>query len=768
MDQPAPTRYVGQPRKRVEDAPLLIGVGRYVDDVPLPGILHVALVRSPHAHAGVGTVDADAARRAPGVVAVVTGADVTRLGQMPTNRMVPGMKVPPHPVLAADVVRAPGTPVAAVVADTAAQAQDAAELVTVDWEPRPSVVTPEAALAAGAPRLAPDIEGNVSYTHRWRAGDAAAAFRDAACRVAVEIVQPRLSAVAMEPRAVLAWLDPSTDELRIWASSQAPFRVRADVAAATGVPESRVRVVAPQVGGGFGVKGSTYLEDVLVAWLALTLRRPVKWVATRREDLLTTQQGRGVSVRAELALAADGKILGLRGQVKAGAGGRFSNSAAVTAWNAGRCMPGAYVVPAADIESTATVTTTPPQGAYRGAGRPEGTFTMERLMDKAARALGLDPAELRRRNLVPREAFPFRSITGQSYDSGDYRGALERCLDRAGWERMRAERHAARDQGALSGVGVVSYVEPSSMGWESGSVRVERTGAVTLVTGSSAHGQGHETTWAQIVADALGVRPEDVTVRHGDTGGAPQGFGTFGSRSTTLGGSAALSAARQVRDQGRNVAAGLLEAAAADVVPVDGGFHVAGAPTRRVTWTQVAAAAYAPTRPGSGVGPGLEATVFFQAPGEVWSYGTCVAAVRVDRDTGHVALTRCVWVDDAGTIVNPLLAEGQLHGSYAQGAGQALMEAIVFDEDGQLVSGTLMDYAVPRADDLPEPELDETHTPSPLNPLGAKGLGEAGCIAVPPVIVNAVLDALAPLGVTDLDMPLTAARVWEAMRRARA
>jgi carbon-monoxide dehydrogenase large subunit len=392
---------------------------------------------------------------------------------------------------------------------------------------------------------------------------------------------------------------------------------------------------------------------------------------------------------------------------------------------------------------------------------------MERLMDKAARALGLDPSEIRRVNFVPPERFPYRTLTGVTYDSGRYREAFDKCLALAGYADLRRAQSERRARGELIGIGVIAYVEPSAAGWESGSVRVERTGAVTVVTGSSAHGQGHETTWAQIVADALAVTPEDVTVRHGDTGGAPQGFGTFGSRSTTLGGSAAVKAAIEVRDKGRRIAANLLEAGAADVVAAGGGFHVVGTRERRVTWRQVADAAYRGAHLDKGDSPGLDTTVFFQASAEVWSFGTCLVVAAVDRDTGHVSLERCVWVDDAGVIVNPLLAEGQLHGSYAQGAGQALVEAIVYGDDGQLLTGTLMDYAVPRLGDLPEPELDKTVTPSPLNPLGVKGLGEAGCIAVPPAIVNAVLDALSPFGVTDLDLPLTGEKVWRSMNGTR-
>jgi carbon-monoxide dehydrogenase large subunit len=750
--------------RRREDRALLTGAGRYTDDLVLPGLLHVALVRSPHAHARLIALDTVRAAAAPGVMAVVTGADVRELGHMPSNRVVPGMKVPPHPLLAEGVAVSVGDALAAVVAESAYQARDAADLVTVEYEPRAPLADPGAALAAGAPVVHAALPGNLSFTHRWRTGDADAAFGDGARAARVRMRQPRVAAICMEPRATLAWLDPASDELRIWTSTQSPFRVRAEIAAVTGHPESRIRVVAPEVGGGFGVKGSPYREDALVAWLALRLGRPVKWIATRGEDVLTTNHGRGAEAEGTLAVDAEGRIRGLRARVVYPLGGRFAVSGAGPAWNSGRTMPGPYAVPAVDIEIAGAVTTTSPTGAYRGAGRPEGTFMIERLMDEAAHAAGLDPAEIRRKNLVPANAFPYKTATAVVYDSGRYAEALDKCLELSGYARERERQRAAQARGEVTGVGVVVYVEPAAAGWESGSVRVERTGAVTLVTGSSAHGQGHETTWAQIVADALGVSPEDVVVRHGDTGGAPQGFGTFGSRSTALGGSAAFQAAEEVREKGRRLAAHLLEAAVADVTPAAGGFQVVGAPARRATWAQVAALAHGPTRIGPGDTPGLEATVFFQAEAETWSFGAAVAVVEIDRDTGVVTLARCTWVDDAGVIINPLLAEGQLHGSYAQGVGQALLEGLVYDAEGQLATGTLMDYAVPRVGDFPEPVIGKMVTPSPRNPLGVKGLGEAGCIVMPPVIVNAVVDALRPFGVTNLDMPLTSERVWHAMR----
>ncbi len=764
MADPDDSRYIGRPMKRVEDRRLLTGVGRFVDDVRLPGLLHVALLRCPYAHARIRRLDVEASRTAPGVVTVVTGAEVRHLGPMPVNRLFREMKVPPHPILAEGFVHAPGVPVAAVVAEGPYQARDATDLIEVDYEPLPPVVDPEAALAPEAPVLFPPLGTNRSFTHRWRHGDPGSAFASAGHVVRLRVVQQRLAAVSMEPRGILAAFDPATEELTIWTSTQAPFRMRAEIATALGLSESRVRAIAPEVGGGFGVKTAPYREDVLVAYLAVRLSRPVRWIATRSEDLLTTNHGRAGVCEGELAVTRDGRITGLRGRIVYPLGTSLVNSAAVPAFNHGRLLPGAYVIPACEIEASGALTTTAPIGAYRGAGRPEAAFMIERLVEEAARALGMDPAELRRKNFIPPDRFPFKTATGQVYDSGEYERAMDRALALVGYRRLRQEQAEARARGEIMGIGLSTYVEPCGLGWESGSVRVERTGSVTAVTGSSAHGQGHETTFAQVVADFLGVEPDAVVVLHGDTRSAPQGFGTFGSRSVSLGGSALARAASEVREKGRRIAASLLEAALTDIVPVPGGFQVVGVPGRRVDWRRVADAAYKGQALAPGDTPGLDATVFFEADGEVWSFGTVVAVVRVDRETGRITLVKLVWVDDAGTIVNPLLAEGQLHGGFAQGFGQVFLEQLVYDADGQLLTGSLMDYAVPRADDVPVPVLAKTVTPSPRNPLGAKGVGEAGCIGVPPAIVNAVVDALAPFGITHLDMPLTSAKVWATLQ----
>jgi carbon-monoxide dehydrogenase large subunit len=757
--------WIGRPLRRREDAPLVTGRGRFVDDLRVPGLAHLVLVRSPHAHARVSRLDATRARKAPGVVAVLTGADLDTSAPMPVNRMFQDMIVPSYPLLAGERVHAQGTPVAAVVAESAGTGWDAAALVGVTYEPLPGVAAAPVALAPGAPKIFDQASGNRSLGQAWRAGDPEGAFAGAARVVELTVQQNLLAGAPLEPRGALAAWDPVTDDLTLWTSTQNPFRVRTEVARILDLDEARVRVIAPDVGGGFGVKGGPYREEVLVAWLARRLQRPVKWMSTRQEDLLTTQHSRGATATGALALDDDGHIRGLRARIVAPLGAYLSFSAATNPRNHARCLPGAYTIRDVDIEVTGAFTTTPPVGAYRGAGRPEAAFLIERLMDEAARALEVDPAEIRRRNAIPREAFPYATATGQVYDSGDYHATLERALaaaDYTGLRRVQAER---RRRGELVGVGLSLYVEPAALGWESGVVRMEKTGAVTAITGSSPHGQGHETTFAQIVADHLGVEPDVITVRHGDTRGAPQATGTSGSRSTALGGGALALAAGDVRDKGRRLAATLLEAAAQDVVAVPGGFHVAGAPDRGVTWRAVAELAYRWGAMPAGVEPGLESTRFFQAAGEVWSAGAIVAAVRIERETGVVVVERLVWADDAGTIVNPLLADGQLEGSLAQGWGQVAMEAVQFDAEGHLLTGSLMDYALPRADDVPVAEILHLHTASPNNPLGAKGLGEAGTIGLPPAIVNAVVDALAPFGVRHVDMPLSPARIWAIIPR---
>jgi len=752
--------HVGRAMRRREDPPLLRGEGRFLDDVRIDDVAHVVFVRSPHAHARLLALDVTAARKAPGVLAVITADEIDAFPPIAMARAIDGMVVPDMVFVAGDEARAQGTPIAIVVAEADALAHDAAALVRAEWVPLPGVAEADAALGAGAPAIV-GRDDNRCFTYTVRAGDADHAFASAHRTVSVEVRQARLAGVPLEPRGVAArWADGT---LTIWSSTQVPHRIRDEVARLLGLAAERVRVIAPDVGGGFGVKGGPYREEILIPWLARRLGRPVKWIATRVEDFVTTHHGRGGVARGDLAVAADGSILGLRARILCPLGPSIGYTAMGTPRNYVRCLPGPYAIADVDIEAVGAFTSTPPVGPYRGAGRPEAAFLIERLVDEAARALAMDPAELRRRNLVAPERFPFSTATGQSYDSCDYPAMLERVLALAGYARLRGEQTERRRAGELVGIGLSVYVEPSALGWESAVVRVDAGGRMTAATGSSAHGQGHETVFAQIVADRLAVSPEAIEVRHGDTAIIDKGIGTFGSRSTALGGGALVHAADAVVLKARRLAAHLLEAHADDVRLTRAGFGVAGVPARVVQWADVARAAWhGPLPPGEE--RGLEAAHVLAPEHEVWSGGAVVVMVRIDRETGAFTLERLVWIDDAGTIINPLLADAQLDGSLAQAWGQIALEAIRFDADGHVLTGTLMDYALPRADDVPRAELHHAHSPTSRNPLGAKGLGEAGNIGVPPAVVNAVVDALAPLGVRHLDMPLTPETIWKAMR----
>jgi carbon-monoxide dehydrogenase large subunit len=775
---------VGRARRRVEDRRLVRGAGRYPDDLAPRDALHAVFVRSPYAQARIGSLETAAAAGAPGVVAVLTAADVPPPGPVrvaPAGRSTgpresmqtapggPEFRGAPAPLLAAEVAHYVGDPVAMVLAESAGQARDAAALVEVDWEPLTAVAGLEEAARADAPLVHPEFGTNVAFTTRRGTpeADLDRLFARAKHVVRRHLVVNRLAGVPIQPMTAVAWPDPATEGLSVSCTTQSPWRVRAAVARALGIPETSVRALAPDVGGGFGTRGPVYNEYLAVAQAAHRLGRAVRWTATRSEDMLASRGARDVVVDAELAADADGRIRALRARVLLALG------AYADVPGPGRrileCMNGPYDLEGIRVELSGVYTNTTPTGAYRGAGRPEASYVHERLVDALAMELGLDPAEVRRRNFIPPDRFPYRTALGPVYDSANYRPALDRALeliDYAGLRRRQAEA-ARRDGGALIGVGIASYVEPTAAGYESGHVRVEQSGRVTCFSGSHPQGQGHATTFAQIVADRLGVPFEHVTVRQGDTAAGPPGTGTGGSKSTALGGSALHEAAGRVLEKARRIAAHLLEAAPEDVVATDGGFAVAGAPARRVEWVRVAQAAYGAGLP-PGTEPGLEATAYFQMPIDPWSFGSCVAQVAVDRETGEVTVERLVSVDDCGTQVNPLLLAGQSHGGLAQGVGAALFEWVQYDRDGQPLTGTLMDYAVPRAEDVPTFELDHTVTPSPLNPLGVKGHGESGTIAAPPAVVNAVIDALAPLGVRAIDPPLTPLRVWQALGGANA
>jgi carbon-monoxide dehydrogenase large subunit len=758
--------YVGRPLKRMEDPRLITGQGQYVEDLRLPGLTYLAFLRSPHAHARVTAIRTDAARNAPGVIRIVTAKDLGPLCPTPYMATVPGLKAFPYQYLADEVVHATGVPVAAVVAESPSLARDAVELIEVEYEPLPVVSDAERALQPGAPLVHPEFGTNQAFSLPMKGGDVDQAFARAAHIVSVRAEHNRLAGAPMEPRGVVAHYDPGTGELTVWSTTQNPFLARADLASILGFPEHKLRVIAPDVGGGFGVKGPVYGEEVVASVLARQLRRPVQWISTRNEDLLTTLQARAAVSDAEAAMTSEGEIIGLRVKTIFDLGAHLISLSLVPPLSYSIHVLGPYRIPNAELTSVGVYTNTAPTGPYRGSGRPVGVYVIELVMDEAARVTGLDPGEIRRRNFVPPDAFPYRTAFGVAYDSGNYTRALDRVEELADYHGLRRRQAEARARGEIVGIGVAAYVESTNvLGWESGVVRVERSGKVTAITGSSPHGQGHETTFAQIIADHLGIACEDVIVRHGDTRGAPQAIGTFGSRSAGLGGSALAQAATEVREKGRRLAARLLEASPGDVQAVRGGFHVKGVPERMIGWDRVGDFAH------RGVGlppeetPGLEATVFFRQDHPAFSFGAGLAVVSVDRETGRVRLERLIAVDDCGNAINPLLVDGQIVGALAQGIGQALLEHVRYGEDGQLLTGAFMEYALPRADDMPELVLDRTVTPSPLNPLGVKGVGEGGACVAPPAIVNAVVDALSPFGIRHVDMPLTAEKIWRAIRR---
>jgi carbon-monoxide dehydrogenase large subunit len=769
VEHPAPVGELGLARTRVEDLRLITGQGRYVEDIALPGTLWLAFVRSPYPHARITRIDTAAAAAAPRVVGVFTGRDFPPIHPIPLLPIVPNPRVPPYEPLAREVVRHVATPVAVVVAESRAAAADAAQLVEVDYEPLPAVADAEAALAHDAPVLWPEFGTNVCFQVRFRDGEPERMFAQAPHVVSLTVRFPRLAPVPLEPRGILAQYDKYTGELTAWVTTQSPTGTRDHLALALDLPQNRVRVIAPDVGGGFGARSPAYPEYIVAAHLARRLGRPCRAVNTRSEDIATTTHARDEVVRLEGAFDTEGRLLALRGRVVANLGAFLYTNSIVVPPRIAAMMPGCYRVEHVDLESYAVFTNTNPTGPYRGAGRPEAADCIERLMDAAARQLGVDPVELRRKNFIRSDEFPHRIPTGPVYDSGNYEGALDKVValsDYYGLKRQQAEERA-RGERTLLGVGLATFVEPSAAGWESGFVRVEASGRVSAATGSSAHGQGHETTFAQILAHELQIPFEHIVVRHGDTATSPPGIGTFGSRSTVLGGTALVQAAQQVIAKAKRIAASLLEASPEDIELREGTFRVRGVGERAVSWAQVAAVAYGRGRLPPGETLGLEATAYYNAPRETFGFGAAVAVVRIDPETGELRVEKLYCVDDCGTIINPLLVEGQIHGGTAQGLGQALLEQVIYEPDGTLHTGSLMHYALPRARTMPELVLAEQVTPSPLNPLGAKGVGESGVILGTAPIMNAVADALESLGITHLDMPYTAERVWQAIQAAR-
>jgi carbon-monoxide dehydrogenase large subunit len=776
---------LGTSIRRREDPALITGRGKYTDDFKLPGMVYAAIVRSPYAHAKITSIDTSAAAALPGVLAVYTAEDVDAAGlpgTIPTAWLLPGLKTPEHPILAKGVVRYAGDGVAVVVAEDRYTARDAVDLVAVEYQPLDAVTDPEKAMDEDAIQIFDDAPKNVAFD--WSLGDAektAAAFASATHKVEVKLRNSRLIPHAIEPRAALADWDSSSGRLTLRLTSQNPHVHRLLMSLASlGLPEHKLRIIAPEVGGGFGSKIHHYPDEAIAGFCSMQLGRPVKWTATRSETNLTDAHGRDHVSKAELALDADGRILGLRANTWAAMGAYLSTFApAVPTYLYGTLLSGQYDIPAIYVHVYGTFTTTAPVDAYRGAGRPEATFLVERLLDLAGVECGLDPAEIRRRNFVPADAFPYQTQVALQYDSGNYEPALDKALAAVGYGELRAEQSQRREHGGkLLGIGLSSYIEacglaPSavvgSLGaqaglWESSKVRVHPTGTVTVFTGSSAHGQGHETTFAQIVADKLGIGVEAVEVVHGDTDQVQFGMGTYGSRSAAVGGSALVEGVQKVIDKGRKIAAHMLEAAEEDVVFEDGKFSVRGVPDSEKTLGDVVLQAYLAHNLPAGMEPGMEFTSFYDPSNFVYPFGTHICVVEIDPDTGQVELQRYVAVDDCGNVINPMIVDGQIHGGLAQGIGQALWEQCVYDEYGQLLTGTLLDYALPRAHNLPTFELDRTVTPCPHNPLGVKGIGEAGTIASPAAVTNAVVDALSHLGVRHLDMPLTPEKVWRAIQ----
>lgn len=757
-------KYVGAPVRRVNDRKFITGAGQFVDDVRLPGTLHAIFVRSPFAHAEIAGIDTSAALRAPGVVAVLTGEEIReRTAPFGSHeQMLPGRSLNRY-ALTSGKVRFAGDAVALVIAESLYGARDAADLIDVDYRELPAVISALDAMADDAPQLYEGWGSNVVYHWSVESGDVAAAFANAARRVSMTAINQRIAGVFVEPRAILAHHEPAREEMTVWASTQVPHTLRTAIATALDYPEYAIRVIAPDVGGGFGSKGGVYMEYLAVATASVMLGRPVKWVETRSEHFRATNHARDQVQQLEAAVDAQGVIQGLRVKI-------ISNCGAYTGSQVGQrtgiMSTGPYRIRNLRTDVLGVMTNTTPTGAYRGAGRPEAAYMLERLMDRVSAETGIDPVTLRLRNFIPPDAFPYAGATGANYDSGNYAAALERALALLDWQSETARRDAVRATGTLAGIGIGVYCEFAGPGWDSAEVRVAPSGAVTVFLGISPHGQGNETSVAQIVADELGIPLELVSVKASDTAITPQGIGTFGSRGTAIGGGAALLAARKVAGKVRAMAAAMLEVAPEDIELVDGQARVTGAPDRSIPFTRISRAAHAMDGIPGGLSPGLDAQEFFKPDGRQFPFGVHIASVTIDPETGVIDVTRYVAVDDCGTIINPLLVLGQKHGGLAQGFGQALWEEIRYDANGQLLTGSLMDYAAPRAEQLPSWELDSTVTPSPFTPHGAKGVGEAGTTGAPPALVNAVLNALAPLGVSSIDMPLTPERVWAAIRAA--
>ncbi|MFK8004917.1 MAG: xanthine dehydrogenase family protein molybdopterin-binding subunit [Saprospiraceae bacterium] len=786
------TKYIGKSVKRVEDKRFLTGQGKYTDDIKMPGMVYAYILRSPYAHATVNSINTDAAKSAEGVVAVFTGSDIPEaIAGVPCGWQVDfkngdTMKEPPHPLLVRKKVRHVGDGVAIVIAATRANAKDAAELIDVDYDIHDAVTDPKAAAQAGAPLVHADAPNNTAFD--WQLGnpkeEVAAALASAAHVTELDFVNQRVVPNAMEPRSAIGHYDTAYDKYTLYTSTQNPHLTRLLMCAfVLGLPEHKVRVVGPDVGGGFGSKIFHYIEEALVIWCSKQIELPIKWTSDRSEAFLTDAHGRDHVTNAKMGFDADGKIVALQANTFANMGAYLSTFApAVPTYLHGTLLQGLYTTPKINVDVTATFTHTNAVDAYRGAGRPEATFLLERLIDLAALEMDMDPAELRLKNFIE----PFDGVEKEGYvtqvalqyDSGNYAPVLNRALEMVGYEAFREEQKNQAD-GKLLGIGFSTYIEacgiaPSAVVgalgaraglFESAQVRVQPTGKVSVYTGSHSHGQGHETTFAQVVADRMGIALEDVEIIHGDSDSVAFGMGTYGSRSLAVGGSAIVKSIDKVLEKGAKIAAHLLEASADDLDYAEGKWTVKGT-DKSVGFGDVSLTAYVPHNYPEGLEPGLDFSSFYDPANFTYPFGAHVAIVEIDRETGHTKLKRFIAVDDVGNVINPMIVDGQIHGGLAQGIGQAMLEGAIYDETGQLINGSYMDYCMPRADDFPSFEIDRTVTPCPHNPLGVKGAGEAGCIGSTPAVVNAVMDALWKGGhkVKDIKMPMTPERVWTAMQ----
>ncbi|MBZ5608868.1 MAG: xanthine dehydrogenase family protein molybdopterin-binding subunit [Acidobacteriia bacterium] len=757
---------VGKRIRRREDPRLITGTATYVDDIQMPGMHHAVIVRSPHGAARIKRINIKKAQELPGVAAVFIGKDTEKVGPVPCGASLPGLRVPHHHILAIDRVYFVGHPVAVVVATDRYIARDAADLVEVDWEPLPTVTDPEKALAPGAAAVHPEWPDNTAFTYHQEGGDVDKAFAQADVVVKQRITSQRLIPSAMETRGVVAEWHTGDRALTLHSSTQIPHLLRTILAQMLGLEENRLRVVTPEVGGGFGSKLNVYAEEALMGFVAMKIGKPIKWIESRRENFTCTIQGRGHVDYYEVAAKRDGTILGIKLKLIQDLGAYHQLLTPAIPTLSVLMMPGIYNCQNIRADIVGVFTNAVPTDAYRGAGRPEATHGIERMVDILAAELKMDPADIRFKNFVSNDAFPYATATGLTYDSGNYAAPLVKAMDMVSYKKLRQEQAQARTDGRFLGIGISTYGEICALGpspatpaggWESATVKIEPSGKVTVMTGASPHGQGEETTFAQIAADELGVGIDDVLVVHGDTAIVQYGIGTFGSRATAVGGAAMYYAIQELKEKIKKYGAMLLES---DNVSFANGACVDNKTGKSVPLAQIAAASYRAMKLPPNTEPGLVATYFWEPPNFTFPFGAHIVVTEVDRETGAIALKRYVAVDDCGKIINPLIVDGQVHGGVVQGLGQALWEQAVYDDTGQLITGEFMDYALPKASNIPWLETGHTETPSPVNPLGVKGVGEAGTIGCSPAVVNSVVDALSPLGVRHIDMPMTPEKIW--------